>query len=137
MHPPPEQVPCGAHGGRIHLRLWEHPATKQDRNVLCIDRVVFSVATMDRFHLERVPEDKRNPFARTEVGQPIPGEEAFDADDEIGPVGCHGFEKRFWASRHIPVDKNLAILVQDAEVHGAGMQIDATVKLVLFRVESH
>jgi hypothetical protein len=92
---------------------------------------------MDRFHLERVSKDKRNPFARTELGQPIPGHEAFDADDEIGPVGRHGFEKRFWASRHIPVDKNLAILVQDAEVYGAGMQIDATVKVVLLRVESH
>ena len=29
------------------------------------------------------------------------------------------------------------ILVQDAEVHGAGMQVDAAVKLVLLRLESH
>ena len=37
----------------------------------------------------------------------------------------------------LPVHQDLAILVQDAEVHGAGMQVDATVKLVLFGVESH
>jgi hypothetical protein len=70
---------------------------------------------MERFPVERVPADTRNPFARTEVGQPLAGEEAFDADDASGPVGCHGVEKRFWASRHMPVDKPLAILVQDAE----------------------
>ena len=32
--------------------------------------------------------------------------------------------------------QDLPILVQDAEVHGAGMQVDATVKLVLLGVES-
>jgi hypothetical protein len=31
-----------------------------DRNFLCVDLVVFSFATMHRFHIERVPEDKRN-----------------------------------------------------------------------------
>jgi hypothetical protein len=115
MHPPPEQIPCGAHGGRIDIRLGEHPATEQDRNFLCVELVVCSVATRDGFPIERVPEDTRHPCARTEVGQPRPGEEAFDADDESGPVGCHGLETRFWASRHMPVDKTLAILVQDAE----------------------
>lgn len=137
LPPPPEQIPCGAPGGRRPIRLWEHPATAQDRNFLCVDLVVVRCATWDRFHSARVPEDHRHPCARTEVGQPRPGEEAFDADDESGPLGCHGVEKRFWASRPSPVDKHLALLVQDAEVHGAGMQIDATVQLGLCRRESH
>jgi len=29
------------------------------------------------------------------------------------------------------------VLVEDTDIHGPGMQVDATVKLVLFRVESH
>ena len=41
------------------------------------------------------------------------------------------------AGLHIAVQQDLAILVQDADVHAAGMQIDATVKLVLLGVESH
>ncbi len=77
------------------------------------------------------------PFAGTEVGQPVPGEDAFDTDDQVLPVGRNGLEKRLWACGHIPVHKDLSILVQDAEVHGAGMQVDAAVKLVLFGVESH
>jgi hypothetical protein len=92
---------------------------------------------MERFHRERVPEDQRTPSARTEIGQPIPGEEAFAAADEIAPVGCHGFEKGVWASRHMPVDKNLAIRVHAAEVQGTGLPIDATVNLMVFRVKAH
>jgi hypothetical protein len=35
------------------------------------------------------------------------------------------------------VESDLALLVQEAEVHGAGMQVDATIKLVLLSIESH
>jgi hypothetical protein len=66
---------------------------------------------MDRFHVKGVAEYKRKPFARTEGGQPILGEETFDADDQICPVGRHGLEERFWASGHVPVETNLSILV--------------------------
>ena len=52
-------------------------------------------------------------------------------------VGRDGLEKWLWARWHIPVHQNLPILVQDTEVHGAGVQVDATIKLVLFGVESH
>ena len=107
------------------------------QNFLGVDFVVFGLATVDGFHIKRMPEDKRHTFTGAEVGQPIPGEETCDADDQIGPVRRDGFEKRLRASRHVPVHQNLAILVQDAEVHGAGMQIDAAVKLVLLGVESH
>jgi hypothetical protein len=68
-----------------------------------------------------MPKDKRHTFTGAEVSKPIPGEDTVDADVQSGPVRCDGFEKRFWASRHVPVHQNLAILVQDAEVHGAGM----------------
>jgi hypothetical protein len=137
MQAPPEPSPGGAPGGRLHSRLWEHPATAQDRQFVGGERGGFRLAPRDRLHLARVPEDQRNSCARPEVGQPIPGEEAFDADDELGPLGCHGVAKRCWASRHMPVDKTRAILVQEAEVHGAGLQLEATVNVGLFRVESH
>ena len=32
---------------------------------------------------------------------------------------------------------DLAVVVKNTDVQGAGMQVDATVKWVLFRVESH
>jgi hypothetical protein len=91
---------------------------------------------MDGFHLERVPEDKRQPCAGAEIGEPRPREETFDTDNQILSVRCHGLEKWLRCGLHMPVQQDLSVLMQDAEVHGAGMQVDAAVKLVLFRVES-
>jgi hypothetical protein len=35
------------------------------------------------------------------------------------------------------MQKDLSILIQDADLHGPGMQVNATVEFVLFGVESH
>ena len=85
MHPAPEQVAGGAHLGGIDIGLWEHAAAQQHGNFLGVDLVVFGLAAMDRFHVERVAQDEGNTFLGAEVGEPVPGEDAFDADDEIRP----------------------------------------------------
>jgi hypothetical protein len=66
----------------------------------------------------------------------VPGEEAFHADDEILPVGGNGLQKWFRCRFHMPVKEDLAGLVQDAEVHGAGVQVDPAVTLVWLGVEA-
>ena len=137
MHPPPEQVTGRPHLGGIDVGLREHAAAQQHGNLLGIDLVVFGLAAVDGFHIEGMAEDKGNAFLGTEVGEPVPGEDTFDGDDQIVPIGRNGLEKRFWAGFHVPVQQDLAVLVQDTDVHGAGMQVDAAVKLVLFGVESH
>jgi hypothetical protein len=68
-----------------------------------------------------MPKDKRHAFASAQVGEPVPGKDAFNADDQIGAVGRNGFEKRFRASRHVPMHEDLTILVQNTEVHGTSM----------------
>jgi hypothetical protein len=83
-----------------------------------------------------MPKHTGHAFASAEVGQPIPGQEAFDADDQLGPVGRNGLEKWLWARRHVSVHQHLPIPVEETEVHGAGMQVDATITLVLFGVAS-
>jgi hypothetical protein len=92
--PPPEPIPWGAQGGRRPRRLWAPPATARARNVVRVDRVVFRVAPRARVQSARVPEDTRHPVARPEGGPPRAGAEAFDADEPIGPVRCHGVETR-------------------------------------------
>jgi hypothetical protein len=77
-----------------------------------------------------------NPLLRTEISQPVPGEDTFAADDHILPVGCNGLEKGFGGCLHSPVDKNLRIPIQNTDVHGPGVQVNATVKLVLCGVEA-
>ena len=81
MHSPPEQVARGPHLGGIDVRLRQHAPPQQHRNFLGVDRVVFGLAAVDGFPIQRVPEDKRYPFAGTQVGEPVPGEETFDTDD--------------------------------------------------------
>src|SRR5919106_736893 len=82
-------------------------------------------------------EDERDAFVSTEVGQPIPREQAFDRDNEPLSRGRNDVQKGLRGCLHIPVHENLATLVEDTDVHGTGMQIDAAIKLVWLGVESH
>jgi hypothetical protein len=60
-----------------------------------------------------------------------PGEEAFDADDELLSIGRNRLEKRLGSCPHMPVARDLSILVYNTEVHRPGVQVEATVRLVL------
>jgi hypothetical protein len=137
MYSAPKQVARGPHLGRIDIRLRQHPAAQEHSDLVGIDLIVLGLAPMDGFHVEGVAQDEGNPLLGAEVGQPVPGEDTFDADDEILPVRRNRLEKRLGCRFHIAVQHDLAVLIQDAEVHGAGVQVDATIKLVLLGVESH
>jgi len=137
MYPAPEQIPGRPHCRGRDLGLGQHTATQQDSHFLGSNCVVLGFAPVNGLHREGMPKHKRNAVAGAQVGEPVPGKEACDTDDQVFPGGRNGFEKRCGASRHVPVHQELTILVQDAEVHGAGMQVDAAVKWVLLRIESH
>jgi hypothetical protein len=66
----------------------------------------------------------------------VPGEETLDRHTQAVTVGGNGLEKRFRSRLHIPVKYDLPVLIQDAEVHGASVQIDATRILVRLGVKS-
>jgi len=53
---------------------------------------------------------------------------AFNRHDETLSIRSNGFQEGIRVGLHIAMYKNLAALVKDAEVHGAGMQVDAAVK---------
>jgi hypothetical protein len=137
MHPAAEQIPWGPHLCGIDIRLGEHPAAEEDGDLVRIDPIVCGLAPMNRLHVEGMAQNERNAFLGAEVRQPLPGKEAFDADDEILAVGSERFEKRLGRRFHLPVQQDLAGLVQDAEVHGAGVQVDPAVEVVLLGVEAH
>src|SRR5262249_14426530 len=84
-----------------------------------------------------MPQDKSNALLRTQVGEPIPGKYALDGHDKPLPIRGHGFEKGFRSSFHIAVEQDFPVVVHEADIHGARMQINATVKGVLVGVESH
>jgi hypothetical protein len=101
-----------------------------------IDRAVFRFAAVDGLHRESVTQDESNPLLGAAIGEPIPGEDTFYCHDEPLAVWSNGLEKRFRGGFHIAVHKNFAIMAQDADVHGAGMQVDTTVNGVWLGVES-
>jgi hypothetical protein len=68
-----------------------------------------------------VAEDKGNPLFGAEVSEPVPGEETFDRDDARLALGRHDFEQGLQASFHLAMYHDLAVLVQHADIHGAGV----------------
>jgi hypothetical protein len=132
----PEQVTGGMHLGRLDRGLREHPPTKPYRNLVGINLVVCSLPTMDRLHREGVSKDNSNPFLGTEVGEPIPGKEAFDCHHQTVPIGSDSLEEWFRGGFHITVHQDFPVTVHATDVYAPGMQIDTAVKLVWVRVTS-
>ena len=92
---------------------------------------------MERLHRQGVAQDKRAPFLGTQVGKPGPRKDTFDGDDNIGAIGCDSFAQRISTGWHIAMQHHLAVLTQDTDVHGAGMQVDTTVQWTVLSVEAH
>jgi hypothetical protein len=83
---------------------------------------------MDGFHRESVPEDEGNALVSAEVSEPIPGEDAFNSDNQTVPIGRNSLEKGFRSGFHIAVEQDFPVMVHEADRHTAGVQVDATVK---------
>jgi hypothetical protein len=82
------------------------------------------------------PRTQARPSRAQRSASQVPGEEAFDAADEILPVGGDGLQKWCGCRLQMPVLKDRTILVQDAEIQAAGVESDATITLVWRGVES-
>jgi hypothetical protein len=48
---------------------------------------------LDGFHVQGMAEDNREAFVSTEVGQPVPREQAFDSDDKPCSRGRNAVQK--------------------------------------------
>jgi hypothetical protein len=132
-----QQIAGRPHLGRIHRGVREHAATEHDGDLVRVDRVVVGLPTMDGLHVQGMAEDDRDAFVSTQVGQPVPGEQTVDRDDETRSRGRHDLQKGLWVRLHLTMPENLAVLIEDADVHGTGMPVEAAVKLVLGVVKSH
>ena len=72
-----------------------------------------------------------------EVGEPVPGEHALDADNDVGTEGGDGSEESVGVASKVFVVDRCAGSIQHTQVHGPGVQVDAGVKAVLSVVEPH
>ena len=136
-HASSQQIARGAHLGRVDVGHREEATAQERCDLVGVDPVVLGLAAVDRLHVEGVAEDEGNPFARAEVGEPVPGEHALDGDDEVLAVRRDGLQEELRVSLDVLLEKGVSSLVENTEKHGAGMQINAAVELVMPRVELH
>jgi hypothetical protein len=134
--PAPEQVPGGPPAGGRDLGLRQQAPAEQPRTLVGVDRGVVGRAAMDGLPRESVPEDNRAPCLSPHVSAPVPGAEAFASPDYPVSVGRDGREKRLGTRLHVPVQHALALLVQETDVHAAGVEVDPAVKGGLGGVDS-
>jgi len=132
----PEQVPGGAHAGRIDVGHGDRSAPEEGGQLLGVEAVVLRLAAVDRLEVEGVGEDEGDVELAAEVGQPVPAEDALGADDEIVAVGPGGLEEGLALAGDSFVQDDRAAAFENAQVHGPGMEVDATVEPVLLPIES-
>jgi hypothetical protein len=116
--------------------LGQPPAAPPHGEVLGIERVVWGFAPMDGRQSEGRPEHPGQTGARAESGQPLPGEEACDPDDQVLPGGGEGCEKGGWAGGPLPVPQDVPIPGHETEGHGTRVHVDAPRTWVLWGGES-
>jgi hypothetical protein len=92
---------------------------------------------MNGFHVKSMTENEVDALPRTEVGEPIPGEDTLDRDGEAVSERSDGFQKNIRIRDKVSMKKDLSFLVEYARVHISCMKVDAAVVLVVRIVESH
>jgi hypothetical protein len=76
-------------------------------------------------------------FLCTKVAEPVPGEHALDADDQVVAERGDGLEKGLGIAGQIAVEDDGTGCIEDAQVQSPCMEVDASVESVLLGVESH
>ena len=80
---------------------------------------------------------RRQCSVATEVGEPVPGEHALHCNRDVFSVRSNRFQEQFRGASHVSVQQDLALRIQDTDVHRSGVQIDSAVVSVLVSVKSH
>jgi hypothetical protein len=137
METPAQEIPGCAHLRGVDVGLGQIPTSQQMGDLEGVEPVVLGLGPMDGLHVQRVAEHEGDSLARTQVGEPVPGEDALDPDHEVFAVRGHRLQEGLGAAAQVLVQEHLAFAVEEAEVHGLGVQIDSAVVRVAGRVESH
>jgi hypothetical protein len=114
MRATPEQISGGTHVGRIHIGHGHHASPQQGRYLIGVYFVVLGFASMDGFHIESVTQDKGDVLFTAEIGEPVPGENAFYGNDDVLTEWRDGFQKDIGVCLDVPMQDDLSFLVENA-----------------------
>ncbi len=109
-----------AHLRRIDVSLRNHAASQETGDLARIDRVVLGLPAMDGFHIEGVAKDEWYRFPSAEIGERVPGKDTFNRYDEAFTEGFDDLQERLRSGGHVFVQNDLALLIQDTDVHRLG-----------------
>jgi hypothetical protein len=135
--PAAKEIPGGPHVGRIGVGLGEESSSEQAGGLERIDAVVLGLGPVDGSHVEGMAEDEGDVVLGTEVGEPVPVEDALRRYDQLLPKGLDGLEEAGAVAREVLVEQDVALGVQNAQKKGAGVKVDPAVVLMLAGIESH
>jgi hypothetical protein len=121
----------------LDVGIGQIAAAQQAGDLLRVDLVVLGFGSGDGPHVQGVAQDEGDVFVVTQIGKPVPAEQALAADDEVVAVRGDGLVEGVGIGGQVLVEDDLAALVEDAQVHGVGVQIDAAVESVRLLVEAH
>ena len=72
-----------------------------------------------------------------QVGDPVPGEQALDGNDDIGAKGGERVQEQLPAGRDLRLQDNRAFVVENANGQQPCVQVNAAVESVAVMVEAH
>ena len=91
----------------------------------------------DLRHVERMAEHKWDLASLAEIGDPIPGKNAFHRDGDVWQEWFDGALQKIGVNGHVFMKQGFSVLVEDADVHCFCVQIDAAIIRMLLCVKSH
>ena len=136
---PSQQVARASHVFGIDVAGREVPASQQHRQFLGVDAIALGLTAVNGFQVQCVAEQKREVLLMTQIGEPVPIESRLAADDEI--VLLEGLQRDEellgFLGIEVPMEVFVSLMVDDADVHRVGVQVDSAVESVLSIVELH
>jgi hypothetical protein len=133
----PQQVAGLAHAFGVDIGEREVAAAQEAGDLLGVDLVVLGLGAVSELHVQGVTQDEGDSLLGAQVGEPVPGVQALDADHDVVAKRGEGFEDALGAGDDVFVEDDGAVLVQDTEVERPGVQVDATIESVGTGVETH
>ena len=76
-----------------------------------IDAVILGLSPVDGFHVQCMSKNEGDILAVAEVGKPVPGEDALDADHDIFAIRLDGLQEWLRLGLQVPVKNNCALIV--------------------------
>ncbi len=136
--PSAEQVAAGPMRFGIGVGQGEVAAANQAGDFLAVDGIRFGLAAVDGFHEQGMAEDERDPLLLHQVGQPVPVEGRFAADDEVFAEGPEGVQQQGCVlAREVLMEQLVSACVDHAGVQSLGMQVDPAVESMLSGIKFH